>query len=177
MTHPNTLSSGKEGELQGGCRWSVGEAQGPIVCLGEMGWRCKWCGERVSGCGLVLEACRFGNRCGIEAELAACSCHRAQCWLDVPQSSPLLVLYGFCSGQDGVPLPTSAQFDFCFEQTVQLAMGPSLCDHIPSCTGPCGLQWVAVSRCLSSPQTGLAHGGIQNLSFKTSAHDFVRSFS
>lgn len=29
----------------------------------------------------------------------------------------------------------------------------------------------------SSLAAGLAHGGIQNLSFKTSAHDFVRSFS
>lgn len=103
MTHPNTLSSGKEGELQGGCRWSVGEAQGPIVCLGEMGWRCKWCGERVSGCGLVLEACRFGNRCGIEAELAACSCHRdssmlAGCASVLPTARTVWVLQwaGWC---------------------------------------------------------------------------------
>lgn len=70
------------------------------------------------------------------------------------------------------PLPTSAEFAFCLEHTMQLAVGPSLCGRVP--VGP---QWVAVSQRLSSPQTGLAHGGIQNLSFKKSAHDFVRSFS
>lgn len=48
---------------------------------------------------------------------------------------------------------------------------------VGSGTVPVGPQWVAVSQHLSSPQTGLAHGGIQNLSFKKSAHDFVRSFS
>lgn len=172
MTHPNAPSSGKEGGLQGGC-WGVGEAPAPVVCLGEVGWRCQWHGERVSGCGLVLEAWGFGDHCGIEVELAAHPCRRDSttlpgCASVLHAALTVWVLQwaGWC------PLPTSAEFAFCLEHTMQLAVGPSLCGRVP--VGP---QWVAVSQRLSSPQTGLAHGGIQNLSFKKSAHDFVRSFS
>lgn len=110
-----------------------------------------------------------------------------RCWLTVPRVPRValprcgaqLLVRGSCGrGQDGAVLPPCKRgFTAALSERCGLRRDRRFVSTLPLLPGFLGRQRAALSRCLSSLPAGLAHGGIQNLSFKKSAHDFVRSFS